>query len=122
MIIGKIIIDIASSLVDKVFDYILPDETYEIGMRVYVPFGKIIKEGYIIDISDNSNYEKGKLKSVISKIDNFPVILKEQLDLAYFMKQKFHTVLCDAIRLFIPDEMRLGKVKELIKINCYIED
>ena len=122
MIIGKIIIDIASSLVDKMFDYILPDESYEVGMRVYVPFGKIIKEGYIVEISDKSDYKNDKLKTVISKIDNFPVILKEQLDLAYFMKQKFHTGLCDALRLFIPSEMRLGKVKELIKIDCYIED
>ena len=122
MIIGKIIIDIASSLVDKVFDYILPDESFEVGMRVYVPFGKIIKEGYIVDISNESDYDKSKLKTVISKIDNFPVIQKEQLELAKFMKKKFHTGLCDAIRLFLPSEMRLGKVKELIKIECFIED
>ena len=122
MIIGKIIIDIASSLVDKVFDYILPDESFEVGMRVYVPFGKIIKEGYIVDISNESNYDKSKLKTVISKIDNFPVIQKEQLELSDFMKKKFHTGLCDAIRLFLPSEMRLGKVKELIKIDCFIED
>ena len=122
MIIGKIIIDIASSLVDKVFDYILPDESFEVGMRVYVPFGKIIKEGYIVDISDESEYDESKLKTVISKIDNFPVIQKEQLELASFMKKKFHTGLCDAIRLFLPSEMRLGKVKELIKIECFIED
>lgn len=122
MIIGKIIIDIASSLVDKVFDYILPDENYCVGMRVYVPFGKIIKEGYIVDITDGSDYDESKLKTVISKIDNFPVILKEQLELAEFMKQKFHTGLCDAIRLFLPSEMRLGKVKELIKIECFIAD
>lgn len=122
MLIGKIIIDIASSLVDKVFDYILPDETYQVGMRVYVPFGKIIKEGYIVDITNESNYDKSKLKTVISKIDNFPVILKEQLELAKFMKQKFHTGLCDALRLFIPSEMRQGKVKDLIRIDCYIED
>ena len=100
MIIGKIIIDIASSLVDKVFDYILPDESFEVGMRVYIPFGKIVKEGYIVDISNESDYDKSKLKTVISKIDSFPVILKEQLKLAEFMKKKFHTGLCDAIRLF----------------------
>lgn len=122
MIIGKIIIDIASSLVDKVFDYILPDESFEVGMRVYVPFGKIIKEGYIVDTSTESDYDKSKLKTVISKIDNFPVIQKEQLELAAFMKKKFHTGLCDAIRLFLPSEMRLGKVKELVKIECFIED
>lgn len=122
MLIGKIIIDIASSLVDKVFDYILPDDSFEVGMRVYVPFGKIVKEGYIVDISNESNYDQNKLKTVISKIDNFPVILKEQLELAEFMKKKFHTGLCDAIRLFLPSEMRQGKVKELIRIDCFIED
>ena len=122
MIIGKIIVDIASSLVDKVFDYILPDESFEVGMRVYVPFGKIVKEGYIVDVSSESNFEESKLKTVISKIDNFPVIQKEQLQLALFMKRKFHTGLCDAIRLFLPSEMRLGKVKELVKVECFIED
>ena len=122
MIVGKIIVDIASSLVDKVFDYILPDETFEIGMRVYVPFGKIIKEGYIVDIATESDYDSSKLKTVISKIDNFPVILPEQLELAKFMKKKFNTGLCDAIRLFLPSEMRQGRVKELIKIECFIPD
>ena len=122
MIVGKIIVDIASSLVDKVFDYILPDETFGIGMRVYVPFGKIIKEGYIVDIATESDYDSSKLKTVISKIDNFPVILPEQLELAKFMKKKFNTGLCDAIRLFLPSEMRQGKVKELIKIECFIPD
>ncbi len=122
MLIAKVIVDIASSLVDKVFDYILPSENFEVGMRVYVPFGKIVKEGYITDITDNSSYDKTKLKSVISAIDPFPVILKEQLNLAVFMKKEFHTGLCDAIRLFIPSEMRKGKVKELVKTNCFIEN
>ena len=122
MLIGKIIVDIASSLVDKVFDYILPDDSFVVGMRVYVPFGKIIKEGYIVEVTDKSDYDESKLKAVISKIDNFPVILTEQLKLAKFMKKKFGTGLCDAIRLFLPSEMRQGKVKELIKFECFIPD
>ena len=64
MLIGKIIVDIASSLVDKVFDYILPDESFVVGMRVYVPFGKVVKEGYLIDICDRSSYDESKLKNV----------------------------------------------------------
>ncbi len=122
MLIGKIIVDIASSLVDKCFDYILPDESFQVGMRVYVPFGKIIKEGYIVEIAEKSDYDESKLKAVISKIDNFPVILPEQLELAKFMKKKFNTGLCDAIRLFLPSEMRQGKVKELIKFECFLPD
>ena len=122
MIIAKIIVDIASSLVDKVFDYILPDENFSVGQRVLVPFGKISKEGYIVEITDKTELEIEKLKTVISAIEPFPVISKDQLELAGFMKKKFHTGLCDALRLFLPSEMRSSKVKELIKIECYIED
>jgi primosomal protein N' (replication factor Y) len=122
MLIAKVIVDIASSLVDKIFDYILPTDDIEIGSRVLVPFGKIIKEGYIIDKSDHSDYDEKKLKPIISKIDKFPVINKDQLELAAFMKRKFHTGMCDAIRLFLPSEMRSGKVKELTQTNCFIEN
>lgn len=122
MLIAKVIVDIASSLVDKVFDYKLEDENIKVGTRVLVPFGKIQKEGYLIEISDHSDYEESKLKSIISAIDNFEIISKEQLELAKFMKEKFHTGMCDALRLFLPAEMRTGKVKELERTDCFIEN
>jgi len=42
---GRVIVDIASSLIDKVFDYELPYDI-AIGSRVLVPFGRQIKEGF----------------------------------------------------------------------------
>lgn len=122
MQIGKVIIDIASSLVDKIFDYLLPESEIQVGSRVLVPFGKTIKEGYLVEICQNSDYDPTKLKKIISKIDKVPVINSDQLELAKFMKRKFHTGMCDALRLFLPSELRNGKVKELIKINCFIDD
>lgn len=122
MQIGKVIIDIASSLVDKIFDYLLPENEIQVGSRVLVPFGKTIKEGYLVEICQNSDYDQTKLKKIISKIDKVPVINSDQLELAKFMKRKFHTGMCDALRLFLPSELRNGKVKELIKINCFIDD
>lgn len=122
MQIGKVIIDIASSLVDKIFDYLLPENEIQVGSRVLVPFGKTIKEGYLVEICQNSEYDPTKLKKIISKIDKVPVINSDQLELAKFMKRKFHTGMCDALRLFLPSELRNGKVKELIKINCFIDD
>ncbi|MBQ8451537.1 MAG: primosomal protein N' [Clostridia bacterium] len=120
MLIGKVIVDIASSLVDKVFDYILPDEKIEVGSRVYVPFGKIIKEGYLINISNETDLEETKLKKIISAIDKFPIITADQLELAKFMREKFHIGMCDSLRLFLPSELRNGRVKELVKTNCFI--
>ena len=122
MLIGKVIVDIASSLVDKIFDYILPSEDIMIGSRVLVPFGKIQKEGYLIGTAESSDFDPSKLKTIISAIDSFPIISDEQLKLAEFMKQKFHTGMCDALRLFLPSEMRTGKVKELTQTNCFLKD
>ena len=121
MKIGKVIIDIASSYVDKIFDYVLPDANFEVGMRLYVPFGKVIKEGYLIEIADNSNLDPKKLKKAISAIDPFPVVNSDQLELAKFLKQTYHIGYSDSFRLFLPSEIRTGKIKELIKYNCHID-
>lgn len=110
--IAKIIVDIASSAVDKIFDYNLT-EPLPVGTRVVVPFGGRKLEGYIIGLSETSEIELTKLKSVESALDPFPVITEEQLALAEFMKKRFHIGYSDCIRLFLPPELRSGKVSEV---------
>ena len=123
MKIARVIIDIASSLVDKIFDYFLPEsETFVVGQRVLVPFGRIEKEGYIVEITDKTDYPLDKIKTVTKSLEPFAIIGEDQLKLAFFMKGYFHTGLSDAFRLFLPSEMRLSKVKELVKINVMLED
>ena len=122
MKIARVIVDIASSLVDKIFYYILPSEDIKVGTRVYVPFGKIQKEGYIVEICDNTDYDESKLKTITSAIDNFAIISSDQLELAKFMKNKFHTGMCDALRLFLPSDLRAGRVRELVKTICFLKD
>ncbi len=119
---AKVIVDIASSLVDKVFDYYFCDENYEIGMRVMVPFGNRVIEGYIIDITDKCTYEESKVKKIIRAIDSFPCINDDQFSLANFMKTKYNIGMCDCLRLFIPAEMRQGKVKDLEITYLYLAD
>ena len=42
--------------------------------------------------------------------------------LADFMKEKYNIGLCDSLRLFLPSEMRSGKVKDLETIELYLDD
>lgn len=118
---GRVIVDIASSLVDKVFDYELPFDI-AVGSRVLVPFGRQTKEGYLIDVASDVKYDKTKIKKIIKPLEDFPVILPEQFQLAKFLKQKYNIGLCDSFRLFLPSEMRTGKVKELAVKYAYISD
>ena len=121
MQIARVIVDIASSLVDKIFDYVLPFDIC-VGTRVLVPFGGRVIEGYLVEKTDSTNFDKGKLKEVIKPIDSFPVINPDQFELAKFLKKKNNIGLCDSFRLFLPSEMRSGKVKELTVRIAFIDD
>lgn len=122
---AKVIVDIASSLVDKVFDYSFDDEEislYEPGTRVLVPFGNRVIEGYVIETSSSTNLEKSKIKKIIRPLESFTCIKPDQLELASFMKEKFNIGLSDCFRLFLPAEMRSGKVKDLEVVELFICD
>ena len=123
---AEVIIDQDARALDKVFEYIIPDDM-EIneGQRVYLPFGKRILQGFVVKVKNDCEYDKTKLKSVISKIDEYRAIKPEMLELMRFMAQKNHLTLASILRLFIPSEMREGRVKELfqtfISLNKDIE-
>ena len=113
---AQVIIDQDAKALDRVFEYIIPDDMdLSIGMRVYVPLGSRVLQGFIIGIDENCEYDKAKLKSIISKIEDFSAIKPEMLKLMEFMADKNHLKLASILRLFLPSEMREGKVKELFK-------
>lgn len=112
--ICKVIVDISNGEVDRIFDYRIPDGMrLNKGDRVLVPFGNKKLEGFCIDISQNSDCDPSKLKDVCEKADDFTCISEEMLALMHFMKEKFYLRYIDCLRLFIPSQMRGGRVREL---------
>jgi primosomal protein N' (replication factor Y) len=75
MKIASVVIDNTSKEVDRIFEYLVPEE-YEKsilpGIKVIVPFGGGNKniEGYIIEIKSNSDYDINKLKRIIDIADD----------------------------------------------------
>ena len=113
---AEVIIDQDAKALDRVFEYIVPqDLEVGVGMRVYVPFGSRILQGYIINLKEECDYDQSKLKKIISKIEDFSAIKPEMLKLMQFMAEKNHLKLASILRLFLPAEMREGKVKELFE-------
>lgn len=119
--IARVIVDISSSDVDRVFDYSCIDE-YSLGSRVLVPFGNRQVEGFIIAVSEKTEVDPAKLKSIIKMLDDRPVISAELLQIMSFMAAKYHLRLADILRLFIPAELRGGRVKELVRKCAKIRD
>ena len=112
--IAEVIVDVAVSEVDRIFDYDCPFEVSR-GMRVLVPFGRTQTEGFVMGLKDSTLLPADKIKSVISVLDKTPVITEEMFDLLAFMTGKLHLLNVDVLRLFIPSAMRGGRVKELTR-------
>ncbi len=116
---AEVIVDVLNSETDKVFDYKIPNNLkIEEGTRVLVSFGNRKIEGYVIKIKQNSNVKEEKLKEIICNIDDFVAILPEMLKLKDYMVKRYNLRVADVLRLFIPSEMRSGKVKPIFKTYC----
>lgn len=114
--IAKVIVDIVSSEVDRVFDYLIPEDfSVGVGDRVIVPFGNRTTTGYVIEINDTTHLDYSKLKRIYSKCDDTPLINSELISLMHYMTKKYHLRKIDVLSLFLPAGLRSGAVKELVK-------
>lgn len=110
---AEIIVDVAHSNVDKIFDYLLPDGMQVLpGSRVFVPFGRMTVEGTVLGTKDKSDVPDSKLKCILSKIDEQPLLTGEQIELAKRVRETYRTTLAFALRLMYPADMRGGRVEK----------
>lgn len=93
----SVLVEISLHKKEKTFDYLVPrelEDKIELGIRVLVPFGKQKLEGFVIDIKEKSDYE---LKSIISIIDEEPILTKELLTLG---KDISDEIVCNLISIY----------------------
>ncbi len=109
--VAEVIADISSSEIDRIFDYEIGSLEIGAGFRVLVPFGRFETEGYVVAVKEKSEYPN--LKPIIRALDDKAVISEEMLALMDYMTDRYHLRKADVLRLFIPAQMRGGRVKEL---------
>ncbi|MBR1606693.1 MAG: primosomal protein N' [Clostridia bacterium] len=112
MMYAQVIVDIASSAVDRVFTYRVPEGLeLQRGMRVRVPFGPREKEGYVLGFSDTCDLDESKIKDIGGRLEDYPALLPPLIDLAEEIAGDTHCPLAEALRLMLPAEMRGGRVR-----------
>lgn len=109
---ADVIVDIASSETDKIFEYSFTDENITFGSRVVVPFGRMHIEGIVINVKQKSVFDVAKIKPVTRLLEQTPALTVEMLKLCEYVKKTCYVPMALALRLFLPSEMRKGKVKE----------
>jgi len=123
---AEIIISITHKSVDRIFDYIIPDDLQNllcVGMRVIVPFGKGNKnyEGYVIGLSDYTNIPAQKLKYIISIMDKYPIFSENTITLAKFMKEKYYSTLSECLKCIMPTVVK-DKLQKYVYLNRKKDD
>lgn len=112
--IAEVIVDIASSETDRIFDYLCDDDIV-VGSRVRAPFGNKILPGFVMRLKDSSDWPMEKLKKVLPCPDELPALNAECLSLAEKLHARYRVPKALTLRLFLPAEMRTGKIRELTR-------
>lgn len=110
MKIAKVIVDLS---LDKGFDYHIPDDLapyVHIGVQVTVPFGKSFRRGYVLAISDHTDYTK-KLKKISNVCEKHSKIPEPLIKLGKWMAEYYCCSREQAVRTLLPRAVRSGKIK-----------
>lgn len=114
---AQIIVDINNEEVDRMFTYLVPPQMQlQCGVRVFVPFGPRTIAGMVVGLANTTDVPQDKLKSVISVIDDEPVVLPELMELAYFMRERYRSTMAGSLRCILPSQVRSGKIRPLSRL------
>ena len=115
----SVLTQIGAKAVDQTFFYHVPkllENNIKIGVRVRIPFGNMVLDGFVLGISDNSSYDNSKIKDIINVIDKEPVLNKEMLLLGKYMSDNLLASLSSCYQVMLPKALK-AEVKSNIKIK-----
>lgn len=102
---AKVIVDISQEKLDKTFDYRIPErlrESIAIGMQVRIPFGNRKMTGYVVDVTDETEYDEEKVKDIAGIVKEGVPIESHLIALAGWMRRNYGGTMNHALKTVIP--------------------
>ena len=106
--IAGVLVEISNKNVDRIFEYIVPQkfiENIKIGIRVLVPFGNMVLEGFVLTISNNKTTDK-ELREIMDVVDSEVVLNKELLELGKVMQKETLSTLISCYQVMLPKALK----------------
>ena len=119
---ANIIVDITHEKLDKIFQYRVPSHMegeLSIGMEVLVPFGKgnRMTKGYVVDFSENCDYDLSKVKEIAAISRKGMAIEGKLVALAAWMKEHYGGTMIQALKTVLPIKQKeQAKVKKKVRL------
>ena len=105
MIIG-VLVQLSNKNIDKIFDYSVPSELQDmikIGIRVEVPFGKQVLEGFVLEIKSSSD---ANCKDILSVKDEDVILNEELLELGKRIQSDTLATLISCYQVMLPKALK----------------
>ncbi len=119
MVVG-VLVELSNKNIDKIFDYNVPIDLIndiKVGIRVEVPFGRQVLDGFVLEIKNNSSLE---LKDIISIKDTDIILNDELLSLGKKMSLDYLSTLISCYQVMLPKALK-AKIngKNLLKYDTF---
>ncbi len=114
---AKVVVDIKSKDLNETYTYHVPIEYEDFlccGSRVLVDFGARKILGYVIELSNETDYD-GTMKDIVEILDYTKQLSQEQIDIAKFLSEQTHTELSKCLDVMFPAVLK-SKYERFIKI------
>lgn len=123
---ADVIIDISHEKVDRPFQYIIPEamvDELEVGMCVQIPFGKgnTIREGYVIGISEETDYPIEKMKTLLRISPDSNQLNARYIKLAWWMKTHYGSTMIAALKVVLPVKQK-AKALEMKQVSLKVSE
>lgn len=114
---AQVILDITHVSLDRMFTYKIPDGLIvNIGSAVIVPFGKSNRpvKAYVIEMTNVCNYDKAKIKEILSRDFDLSDATGQLVELAAWMKRQYGATMIQALKTVMPASKKVASVKKRI--------
>lgn len=123
-LIAEVIVDVSTYHVDRPFDYVVPNEfvdILEVGCRVKVPFGPRNVLGFVVALKHETDVPNNKLRALTQVLDMDPVLTKEMLALAKWLKIETICFEIDALQVMLPSALR-AKYEKMVHLTAEVAE
>ncbi len=122
--IAEVLIEYNTKNIDKTFSYLIPsflEKELKKGMKVKVPFGKKLVNGFVVDIKPKPTDIAYELKEIKKIEDKFLVLDDEMLCLADYLSKMTLCSRIAAIQTMLPSNLKVKDKKyNLEKYDTYV--
>ena len=114
---ANVIVDISHEKLDKTFQYLIPEHLQEqitVGVQVDIPFGYRTLTGYVVELTDEAEFDVSKLKPLIGIKSGSVSIESQLIALAGWMRKNYGGTMNQALKTVIPIKQKKKAVERKV--------